>query len=124
MDDGLGDQESFAVIGAAMAVHSHLGAGFLESVYSAALSWELRRRDIPHLKEVRLPVYYRGQQLPVSFRIDFLCFDSLIVEVKAQGVTGRSEFTQVINYLKAAHLNRALLINFGASRLQVRRLAL
>lgn len=124
MGDCLGDQETFAVIGAAMAVHSQLGSGFLESVYAAALSLEFRRRDVPHLREVPLPVFYRGEQLPVSFRIDFICFDSLLVEVKAQAATGRAEFNQVINYLKASRLHRALLLNFGSPRLEYRRLVL
>lgn len=105
-----------------MAVHSQLGSGFLESVYSEALAHELGHRSIPHRREVLLPVYYSGEQLRVTFRIDFLCFGGLIVEVKAQATTGRSEFSQVINYLKASRLHKALLINFGAPRLQYRRL--
>ena len=124
MDDDLGDPETYAVIGAAMPVHAHLGAGFLESVYSEALTWELTLRDIPHRRQVPVPVFYCGHQLQVTFRIDFLCFERLIVEIKAQTFTGRPEFNQVINYLKASRLHRALLLNFGTPRLGYRRLVL
>lgn len=116
------DPETYSVIGAAMAVHSQLGAGFLESVYREALSCEFRRRQVPYDREVPLPVYYCGERLDVSFRVDFVCFDGLLVEIKSQLRTGWPEFAQVVNYLKASNLHRALLINFGASRLQYRRL--
>ncbi len=116
------DPETHAVIGAAMAVHSVLGYGFLESVYSRAMARELELRGIPHRSEVPLPVYYRGAPLEITFRADLLCFQRLIVELKAQPATGKPELSQVINYLKAAQLDRALLLNFGAPRLQYTRL--
>jgi len=118
------DPQTFAVIGAGMAVHSALGSGFLESVYRAALSVELKARDIPFRSEVTYRVGYRGQELPVYFRADLVCFDAVIVEVKAaKGLTPIDE-AQAINYLKVSHLNRALVLNFGGRSLEYRRLVL
>jgi len=79
------DPESYAVIGAAMAVHRGLGYGFLEAVYRDALAVELRVQGIPHVREAALPVFYRGETLGAAYRADFICFDSIIVEIKALG---------------------------------------
>lgn len=117
-----GDSETYSVIGAAMAVHSELGSGFLELDYREALCRELGIRRVPHRKEVPLPVHFKGEPLGVSFRVDLLCFDGLIVELKAQPAIGRPEIAQTVNYLKASQLRKALLINFGSARLEYRRL--
>lgn len=118
------DQETFAVIGAAMAVHGELGHGFLEAVYQEALEKEFMFRKIPYEREKELPVLYRRQQLKVFYKADFVCFGSVIVELKAlQQITGTEE-AQVINYLKASGISRGLLINFGSASLQYKRLVL
>ena len=118
------DPETYAVIGAAMAVHRELGHGFLEPVYQAAMEVELSHLGIPHAREVELPVHYRGSALPVSYRADFVCHAKIIVELKALGETTGREEAQVINYLKATKLETALLINFGTPSLQYKRLIL
>ena len=118
------DPETYAVIGAAMSVHRELGHGFLESVYQAAFERELNHLGIMFQKEVSLPIYYKGDLLPVSYRADFICFDHLIVELKALSKIGGREEAQVINYLKATGYQRALLINFGAASLQQKRFIL
>ena len=118
------DEQTYAVIGAAMAVHSELGHGFLEAVYGEALEREFAQQHIPFQKETRLPVMYRGQPLTISYRADFVCYSSVLVEIKAiQRLSGIEE-SQVINYLKASGLKRAILLNFGAPRLQYKRLVL
>jgi GxxExxY protein len=105
-----------------MMVHRVLGCGFLEPVYRAALQIELTTRNIAHISEVRLPVKYRGHILPLGYRVDFICFGEVLVEIKALPATGPIEQAQVINYLRAANLRRALLLNFGTTSLQHKRL--
>jgi GxxExxY protein len=122
MRSAFDDPQTFAIIGAAMAVHSELGCGFLEAVYREALAVELRARDIPFASEVRLPIYYKGHLLDIVYRVDFVCFDAVLVEAKALGLLTPVDEAQVIHYLRAARRQRALLLNFGAASLQHRRL--
>ena len=116
------DPETYAIIGAAMAVHTELGCGFLEAVYRAALPIEFERRGILYKPEVRLPIAYRGVVLPLNYRVDFICLSGVIVEVKALDALTNRETSQLLNYLKASGLRRGLLINFGAASLQCKRL--
>lgn len=116
------DPQTYSIIGAAMTVHSELGCGFLESVYHDALQVEFQSLSIPHRREHPIPIYYREQQLKATYRADFLCFDVVIVELKAlKQITGR-ERAQVIHYLKATGLERALLLNFGEEQVTYERL--
>lgn len=115
------DPETYAIIGAAMAVHTELGPGFLESVYQEALATEFALRDIPFEREVELRIMYKGRYLNGKFRVDFRCYGDILVELKAQkGLAGPDE-AQLINYLKAGHKEKGLLFNFGAHSLQHRR---
>ena len=116
------DPETYAIIGAAMTVHRELGCGFLEAVYQDALEKEFQHLNIPYAREVKLPVFYRGEQLNSYYQADFICFDSVIVELKALQRLSGTEEAQVINYLKASNLHRALLVNFGTKSLQHKRL--
>ena len=122
MGAGNRDPQTYAVIGAAMEVHGELGHGFLEAVYQEALAVELGRRGIPFRKEVALEIQYKGRRLACSYKADFICYERVLVETKALGRLTGIEEAQVINYLKATGLERALLINFGAERLDYKRL--
>lgn len=119
-----GDPKTYAIIGAAQTVHAELGCGFLEPVYQAALAIELTERGVPFEREVDLPLSYKGRSLDVFYRADFVCFDSVIVELKAIRTLSGVEEGQVINYLKATGLQVGLLLNCGAPSLEHRRLVL
>ncbi len=82
-------------------------------------------RHIPHRREAALPVFYKGNPLSCSYRVDFICFDTILIEIKAIAALSGREEGQTINYLKAAQdLKKVLLINFGAPSLQCKRLSL
>jgi GxxExxY protein len=118
------DPQTFEIIGAAMEVNRQLGPGFLEAVYQEALAIELTLRDVPFAREVALPVAYKGTLLSCGYRADFVCFSEVIAEIKAlENLTG-THTAQVINYLRATGLNRALLLNFGGHRLEYSRIVL
>ena len=115
------DPRTFALIGAAMEVHRVLGAGFLEAVYQEAFAKELSRREIPFRAEAELPVFYKGEKLSTTYRADFICFESVIVELKAVKQLTIIEEAQLLNYLKATGFRVGMLFNFGAPSLQHKR---
>ena len=115
-------EESYEIIGAAMEVHKQLGNGFLEAVYQEALSVELESRKIPFEKEFRLEVSYKGNVLSKYYIADFICYDNIIVEIKAVNELSGVDESQVINYLKAANMKLGILINFGSQGLEYKRL--
>ncbi len=116
------DPQTYAIIGAAMEVHRVLGHGFLEAVYRDSMVIELVERQIPREVEVKLVVKYKGKDLPSFYKADLICFREVLVEIKALSRLTHIEEAQVINYLKATGLSRALLINFGAPSLEYKRL--
>jgi GxxExxY protein len=114
--------ESYKIIGACYNVHKKLGPGFLESVYSEALQLEFNKSDIPYTKEKRLPVYYDGLKMRKYFVADFLCYDSILLELKATKFTTDADVNQTLNNLKATQFKLGLLINFGTPSLTYKRI--
>ena len=115
------DERTYAIIGAAMEVHKHLGKGFLELVYQEAMMLELAARNIPFTRETQLPIFYKGQKLPTVDRADFICYENIIVELKAIDKLSSVETAQILNYLKATSLPVGLLLNFGGQSLEYKR---
>ena len=115
-------EEGYQIIGACMDVHRQLGCGFLETVYYEALGIELTKRNIPFESEKKLNIYYKGQMLEKSYRADIVCYDKIIVEIKAiDGLILQHE-AQLLNYLAATNLRVGYLVNFGMPSLQYKRL--
>jgi GxxExxY protein len=119
--NGMKDQQTYAIIGAAMEAHRELGPGFLEAVYQEALALEFEARQIPFRREVVLPVYYKTKVLKCGYRADFICYENIVVELKAIGQLTGVDDGQLINALTATRFKRGLLLNFGAKSLEYRR---
>lgn len=115
------DDRTYQIIGAALEVHKHLGGGFLEVVYGDALEIEFQERGIPYQREKELQIYYKDRVLPHYYKADFICFDSIVVELKAvENLTVESQ-AQVLNYLAATGCKVELLLNFGRRSLEKKR---
>ncbi len=114
--------ESYKIIGACMQVHNNLGPGFLEAVYEEALEKEFRMLNLPYLKQAKLNIYYNNEKLDKTYRADFICFDKIIVEIKAVSIVPMAFYNQLRNYLKATNLELGILINFGESSLIYKRI--
>jgi GxxExxY protein len=115
------DTQTYEIIGAAIEVHRELGCGFLEAVYQEALKEEMISRGIHFRAEADLPIFYKGKQLKTGYRADFVCNESIIVELKAISKLSDIESAQVLNYLRAGRKERGLLFNFGSKSLEHRR---
>lgn len=111
------DRLASAVIGAAIEVHRHLGAGYLESVYQRALAVELSSREIPFERESPIGLQYKGHDVGEA-KLDFLVGSRLIVELKAVDAIHPIHRAQVMNYLRATNLSLGLLINFNTTVLK------
>ena len=118
------DERTFAIIGAAMEVHRVMRRGFLEAIYYEALALEFKLRGIPYVAQVPCSVEYKGQRLHGTYRLDFVCFNNVVVEVKASSAATPADYAQVLNYLAVSGHEIALLINFGRPSLEYRRFAL
>ena len=110
-------QETHDIIGAAMTVHRYLGCGFTEKVYQDALEQELLALEIPYVREQPVYVTYRDVQLKTQFVPDYICYEKIIVELKAVKELDDVHRSQAINYARIAGFNLALLINFGEASL-------
>jgi len=113
--------ETYKIIGCCMEVHNELGCGFLEPVYQEALSIVFKENAIPFEKEKVLDIEFRGRVLDKKYIADFVCFDEIIVELKATAGLADHDIAQALNYLKATGKTIGLLVNFGLTKLQYKR---
>jgi GxxExxY protein len=116
------DKEVYSIIGAAMNVHNELGSGFFEAVYQEALEKEFILQNLPSRREVPIQIYYKNQLLSKFYIADFLCYNKIIIEIKAVTKLNSEHQAQILNYLKATKLELGVLINFGQSRLEYKRI--
>jgi GxxExxY protein len=105
--------ESFKIIGACFEVYNDKGCGFLEPVYQECLEIEQRYQNIPFVPQQQLRLYYRDVELKQKYIPDFICFENIIVEIKAVSKLTDEHRAQVINYLNATGYQLGLLVNFG-----------
>jgi GxxExxY protein len=116
-------EEAYELTGICMDVHNELGPGLLEIIYKEAIEWELDDRLIQYAREKEYPVYYKKNLLRKKFNADFVVYDKLILEVKAKESISNEDIAQTINYLKLSGCKLGLIVNFGRSKLEVKRLA-
>ncbi|MEP7212468.1 MAG: GxxExxY protein [Acidobacteriota bacterium] len=107
--------ETYAVVGAAMEVYFTLGTGFSEPVYQQALAFELGSRQIPFRAQERFQIQYKGNFLDKVYIADFICFERIIVGIKALNQLSPVDWSQVLNYLKVSKKRVGLLFNFGSN---------
>ena len=117
-NDMIYPSETYAVIGAAMEVQNELGCGFAELVYHEALNIELGLRGIPFETEKLITITYKGHLLERTYEADLVCYDNIVVELKAVDKLKTEHTSQLLNYLKATNLPLGILINFGEKPLK------
>ena len=105
--------ESYNIVGAAFKVYNKLGQGFLEAVYQEALEIEFKRQGIPYEREKELKISYDGIELKQTYKADFVCYNKIIIELKAVCELADAHRAQVFNYLHATGYKLGLLLNFG-----------
>lgn len=116
------EKESYAIRGAAMEVYRQLGNGFLETVYQEAPEIEFQKRNIPYQREKQMDVVYSGVVLKKAYKMDFLCYDKIVVELKAVSEIHPVHITQTLNYMKGIDSNLGMIVNFGKDVLDIKRL--
>ena len=115
-------RENYKIVGICMEVHRILGGGLLEIVYKDALEYEFKLLGIPYEREKEYSIDYKGTILPHKFYADFVVYGNIILEVKALNGLIDVHIAQTINYVKLAKSQLGILVNFGSSSLQYKRL--
>ena len=103
------DERTYKIIGAAIEVHKELGNGFLEPVYQEALDTEFKLQGIRYQPQPEVQIYYKGNPLKKRYQPDFICYERIVVEIKALTLLSKNEEAQILNYLKATRLSPGLL---------------
>ena len=107
------EDESYRIRGAIFEVYREMGCGFLEAVYQECLEKEFGKQGIPFVAQSELLLHYKGERLEQIYKPDFICFERIIIELKAVKELAGEHRAQVHNYLKATGLELGLLVNFG-----------
>jgi len=115
------DPQTFQIIGAAMEVHRQMNRGLFELFYCDALAVEFEIREIPFIPKKPIQLDYKGRTLGGIYQLDFICFNTIVVEVKATSSLTPADEAQLLNYLAMTKLQRGLLLNFGTKSLEYRR---
>ena len=119
------EDETYAIKGAVFEVYKTMGAGFLEAVYQESLEEELRARGIPFAPQAEIKIEYKGKVLRQFYKADIICYDKIIVELKAVSSLLPEHSAQLFNYLKSTNMKLGLLVNFGHyPGVEVKRIAL
>jgi GxxExxY protein len=105
-------EESYAIQGAVFEVYREMGCGFLEAVYQECLEKELKVRKIPFASQRELRLFYKGEPLKQTYKPDLICYEKVIVEIKAAKEIAPEHKAQVFNYLKATGMKLGLIVNF------------
>ena len=121
MENQIEDKLTYKIIGCAMKVHNTLGNGFQEVIYQRCLAIELEKNNIEFLREQELPIFYDGIHVGTR-RADFIIAGDVLVELKAIIKLEEVHLAQALNYLTAYQIDKGLLINFGSTSLEVKRL--
>ena len=116
------EYESYLIRRCIMNVYNEIGCGFLEKVYQEALEIEFQLNKLPYRRESPINVYYKGVQLHQSYIADFICYDKIIIELKAVSSISDTHRAQIYNYLKATNYRLGILVNFGGPELEIIRI--
>ena len=117
-------EESYEIIGICMEIHNYLGHGFSEIVYNDALEIEFRKAEIFYEREKEYEVVYKGIILPHKFYADFVISEKIILEIKGKSQIAEVDLAQAINYLKVSENKLAIIVNFGETKLNYKRIVL
>ena len=104
-----------------MRVHTELGSGFLESVYQEALEIQFKKDAVPYVREKLLNIQFDGNKLKKYFKADFVCYDKIIIELKATKFIIEADYKQTLNNIVATNFKLGLLVNFGTPSLIYKR---
>jgi GxxExxY protein len=107
------EQETYPIIGACFEVYREKGCGFLEPVYQECMEIELRLRGVPFVPQQPLALEYKGCPIRAKYQPDFICYEKIILELKAVSELAEEHRAQVLNYLKATGFKLGLLVNFA-----------
>jgi len=125
MGDIVYKEESYSISGAIFEVYKELGSGFLEAVYQKCLSKEFSRQKIPFTAQPELTIWYKDEPISQTYKPDFICYDKIIIELKAVTELSPIHRAQVLNYLKISKMKLGILVNFCSyPKVQLERLTL